>query len=122
MQSNISMVNLSGGLKIVLQQNRKVSVLLKKDTISPPLIEAETAKLQDHFNTVSHSINKAVLFGIVLCGDINVQQNVPVVPPIFQLGTCHPHRFDSKLSFIWAAHRAMCALKSLLFLIHGVLC
>ena len=109
MQSNISMVNLSGGLKIVLQQNRKVSVLLKKDTISPPLIEAYTVKLQDHFNTVSHSINKAVLFGIVLCGDINVQQNVLVVHPIFQLGTRHPHRLDSKLNFIIGLRIEPCA-------------
>lgn len=66
------MVNLSGDVKIMLQQSREVSMLLKKDTISPPFIEAYTAESQDHLIQLVTPLTRLLFLelcsvGILMC-------------------------------------------------------
>ena len=58
-----------------------------------------TALATEHFNTAGHTINDALVRGIMLCGE-NAQRKRLERRLIFQLGTSHPLGLNSDFRFL----------------------
>ena len=67
----------------------------------------------EHFDTAGHSINDALVRGIMLCGE-NAQRKRMEMRLIFQLGTSHLCGLNSDFRFLWAEHGAARAQQSFL--------
>ena len=74
----------------------------------------------EHFNTAAHSIDDALVRGMMLSVD-NAQRKRLEMRLIFQLGTTQPRGLNFNFRFLSAARRAVRALQSLKFsfLIYG---
>ena len=68
--------------------------------------------MAEHFNTAGHSIDDALVRGMMLSVD-NVQRKRLEMRLIFQLGTSQPCGLNSDFRFLYAACRAAHALQSL---------
>ena len=55
--------------------------------------------MAEHFNMVGHSIDDALVRGVMLSVD-NVQQKCLEMRPIFQLGTSQPRGLNSDFCFL----------------------
>ena len=73
-----------------------------------------TALATEHFNTTGHTINDALVRGIMLCGE-NAQRKRLERRLIFQLGTSHPLDLNSDFRFLYATTKFI-----FIFLFHGV--